>query len=94
MTNPDASDDFPTYSETFAEYLDSQSEWIGPAEALLVHHVRALCRQLDRDGLDKAASASAYLQAVERLDRRRPRPGGGGGQPVDPDQTSIFDHLD
>lgn len=85
-------EDFQTYSEMFAEYLGSETEWIGSAELPLVHHIKKLCQQLDADGLDKAAMSSAYLQAVERLDKRRPR----SSRPADaPDwQSTIFDHID
>lgn len=94
MTNPDESDTFPTYSETFQEYLDSQ-DWIGAAEAPLVHHVKALCRRLDAAGLDQAAMSSAYLQAIERLNKRRPGPrNSGGSDGGDPAQSDIFDFID
>lgn len=87
--------EFETYSDAFSEYLDNQ-DWITPAELPLVHHVRRLCKELDAVGLDKAALASAYIQGIERLERRRPRPAGAaGGIPGDlPGQTSIFDELD
>lgn len=85
-------DDSPTYSEMFSEYLGTEKAWIGPAELPLVHHIKKLCQQLDEEGLDKAAMSSAYLQAVERLDKRRPR----ASRPADaPDwQSTIFDHID
>lgn len=87
--------EFETYSDAFREYLDNQ-DWITPAELPLVHHCRRLCRQLDADGLETAALASAYIQGIERLEKRRPKSaGGGGGIPGDlPGQTSIFDELD
>lgn len=87
--------EFETYSDAFRDYLDNQ-EWITSAEGPLVHHVRQLCRQLDAAGLDKAALASAYIQAVEKLERRRPAKAGAGvGVPGDlPGQSSIFDELD
>lgn len=84
--------DFPTYSEMFAEYLGTESGWIGSAELPLVHHIRKLCEQLDAEGLDKAAMSSAYLQAVERLDKRRPRKVAPADR--DPGQTDIFDFID
>lgn len=87
--------EFETYSDAFREYLDKQ-DWISSAEWPLVHHVRQLCSQLDAAGLDKAALASAYIQGIERLERRRPKQAGAaGGIPGDlPGQTSIFDELD
>ena len=80
-----------TYSDMFAEYLDEQ-HWITPAHLPLVFHLRKLCAQLDDGGLEKAALASAYLQAFSRLDRHRPdaRPTPGDL----PGQGSIFDELD
>lgn len=85
-------EDFPTYSEMFAEYLGTEKAWIRSAELPLVHHIKKLCQQLDADGLDKAAMSSAYLQAVERLDKRRPRATRPADQPNG--QTSIFDFID
>lgn len=88
---PTAPDD-ETYAGMLAEYLGGAT-WIGPSELPLVFHLRKLCRQLDADGLDKAALASAYLQAFARLDKRRP----GAPPPVPgdlPGQGSIFDELD
>lgn len=83
---------FPSYSDMFAEYLDTEKAWIGSAELPLVHHIKKLCEQLDTEGLDKAAMSSAYLQAVERLDKRRPRKVAPADR--DPLQTDIFDHID
>ena len=88
-TNPEETE---TYSAMFAEYLGTEKAWIGSAERPLVHHIKKLCQQLDTDGLDKAAMSSAYLQAVERLDKRRPRPTRPADQPAG--QTSIFDFID
>lgn len=87
--------EFETYSDMFRDYL-GEADWITSSELPLVHHIRKLCQQLDNAGMDKAAMSSAYLQAVERLERRRPRPSGGGaaGPGDDPDQTTIFDHID
>ena len=79
------------YTEMIEEYVKG-STWIGPAELPLVFHLRQLCRQLDNNGLDKAALASAYLQAFSRLDRRRP-----DAKPIPgdlPGQSSIFDHIE
>jgi len=83
--------DLGGYADMFEEYLGG-SKWIGPAETPLVFHLRKLCRQLDAEGLDKAAMSSAYLQAFSRLDKRRPGapPAGDGFGP----QSSIFDELD
>lgn len=83
----------PTYREMFAEYLGTEKAWIGPGDLPLVHHIKSLCRQLDSAGLDKASLASAYLQAVAQLHKRRP----GARPPVPgdlPGQGSIFDELD
>lgn len=88
----DVSPAIPTYSEMFAEYLEGQTAWIGSSELPLVHHIRKLCAQLDAEGLDKAALASAYLQAIERLDKRRPRAHAPADQPAG--QTTIFDFID
>lgn len=90
------SEEVTTYSGMFSEYLSEQA-WISIVDKPLVFHLRRLCTQLDTletEGKDiKAALSSSYLQAFERLDKRRP------GAPSshssgDPDQTSIFDHLE
>lgn len=92
---PDVSTDIPTYSEMLAEYLATEKAWIGTAELPLVHHLRKLCEQLDAEGLDKAAMSSTYLQTLERLDKRRPRPTRPADNPsADPAQSDIFDFLD
>lgn len=88
----DIQKEFPTYSEMFSEYLSAETAWIGSAELPLVHHIRKLCQQLDAAGIDKAAMSSAYLQAVERLDKRRPRKVAPADR--DPGQTDIFDFID
>lgn len=91
----DNPDDDVTYSEMFAEYLGTESEWIGPADLPIVHHIKKLCRRLDRQGLDTASLASAYLQAVERLHKRKPGTQPRPPVPGDlPGQSSIFDELD
>lgn len=83
-----------TYSEMLDVYL-SESEWISSADQPLVFHLRRLCKQMDdleAKGADvKAALSSTYNQTFERLDRRRPR---REGEPTDPAQTSIFDHIE
>lgn len=82
-----------TYSEMFTEYLARQ-RWITAAEAPLVFHIRQLCNRLDQAGPDgTAAMSSAYLQAFSRLDRRRPGASSDGSL-TDPQQTSIYDHID
>lgn len=86
-------DNIPTYSDMFRQYL-GQATWLTAAELPLVHHIASLCKQLDSAGLDKASLASAYLQAIERLNKRRPGAPGGGRVDGDlPGQTSIFDEL-
>lgn len=87
--------DFDSYSDMFKEFLD-KADWLTTADLPLVHHARQLCIQLDGKGLDKAALASAYLQAIAHLERRRGKTGPAGGHvPGDlPGQTSIFDELD
>lgn len=85
-----------TYSQMFAEYVESQ-EWLKAPELMpLVFHARKLCRQLDtmieRDGTAQAAKDSAYLQAVERLHKRRP--GAAPADPGVPGQTDVFDFMD
>ena len=87
--------DFESYSDMFKEFLDN-ADWLTTADLPLVHHARQLCRQLDAAGLDKAALASAYIQAIAHLERRRGKTGAAsGGVPGDlPGQGSIFDELD
>lgn len=87
-----APDESLSYARMFQEYLDGQ-KWIGPAEVPLVFHLRRLCQQLDATPDAPAAVSSAYLQAFSRLDRRRPG-GSPGGALDDPNQTSIYDHLE
>ena len=87
-----------TYSEMFDAYIFEQ-DWIGPADQPFVFHVRQLCRQLDSRvaaGAEvKAATWSAYLQAMTRLDRRRPDPTpSGDGLVPEGAQPSIFDTMD
>lgn len=86
-----------TYVEMLDQYVKSQ-EWIGPGEAPLVFHARKLAAQLDAqiegDGSTLAAKDSAYLQAIERLNKRR-----GGTVTVSttgemPGQSDVFDFLD
>lgn len=88
-----------TYAGMFAEYL-AENSWITAADKPLVFHAKKLCRQLDsmiaRAGETQAAKDSAYLQAVERLNRRRPGPAPTG--PTDPrdplpGQQSIYDEM-
>lgn len=88
----EAVEDPLSYAAMLREYLDGQT-WIGPAQQPLVHHLKVLCRKLDRDPEAPASLSSAYLQAVSRLDRQRP-----GAAPAVagdlPGQRSIFDELD
>lgn len=93
---PPEPDPVESYVDMFREYLADQ-DWIGAADRPFVFHVRKICQQLDQAGSDaKPALASSYLQALSRLDRRRPAPasGYGGTEPVDPAQRSIYDELD
>lgn len=86
---------FPTYAEMFEDYLADQ-RWITKAELPLVHHARRVAAMLDAAGLDApAASQGAYLQAVERLNKRRPvtTVPVAGPQPL-PGQTDILDFMD
>lgn len=88
-------EDLGTYAGMFAEYLHEQRHWIGPAQQPLVFHVRKLCQKLDADPNASASYASAYLQAISRLDKQRPgntQPAGAAGDL--PGQASIFDELD
>lgn len=80
-----------TYVAAFAEYLDEQ-EWITAAEKMYVLHIKKLCARLDAEADAPAALNSAYLQALSRLDRRRPAPHPAPGS--DDDQTDIFDFID
>jgi len=92
---PKVADSAETYAGMFAAYVDG-ADWLRPDDQPLVFHVRKLCHQLDkaleRDGSVNAAKDSAYLQAIERLNKRRPSPSGAGG--ADPNQTDVFDFLD
>lgn len=88
-------DDLGTYDTMFREYLQQQRHWIGAAQQPLVFHIRKLCRKLDADPDAPASLSSAYLQAIQRLDRQRPgnrQPAGSDGDL--PGQGSIFDELD
>ena len=88
-------DELGSYADMFAEYLTAQRHWIGPAQQPLVFHIRKLCRRLDTDDDAPASYASAYLQAISRLDKQRPgnkQPAGSDGDL--PGQGSIFDELD
>lgn len=88
-------DDLGTYDAMFATYRHEQRHWIGPAQAPLVFHIAKLCRKLDADPDAPASLSSAYLQAIQRLDRQRPgntQPAGAAGDL--PGQGSIFDELD
>ncbi len=79
-----------TYTEAVEAYL-AASPWITAAEGPLVHHARAIARQLDAAGDDAvAATMSAYLQAIERLNKRRPTTS-VPAIPQLPGQTSILD---
>lgn len=91
--------DIVGYLSMFREYVREQSEWIGSAETPLVFHVQSLCRQLDgrlaRGDEPPAALFGAYLQAIERLNKRRPAdraPDPGAGQL--PGQTDVFDFME
>jgi hypothetical protein len=88
--------DYESYSDMFSGYLALEKAHIGTKDLPLVHHIRSLCKRLDVQGLDNAAMAGAYLQAVERLNKRiHPPASSGGGVPGDlPGQTSIFDELE
>lgn len=93
---PIAADSAETYSGMFGAYVDG-ADWLRPDDQPLVFHVRKLCQQLDK-ALERgesvnAAKDSAYLQAIERLNKRRPAAGGGAGG-TDPNQTDVFDFLD
>jgi hypothetical protein len=98
--NGETFDGEDTYVAMFAEYL-AEATWITPADKPLVFHARKVCAQLDRqisvDGVTQAAKDSAYLQAVERLNKRRPgaAPAPARDNSRDPleGQTSIFDEL-
>ena len=90
-----AGDALGSYADMFAEYLTAQRHWIGPAQQPLVFHIRKLCARLDSDPDAPASYASAYLQAISRLDKQRPgnkQPAGSDGDL--PGQGSIFDELD
>lgn len=89
-----------TYVSMFADYVKAAT-WIQPADAPLVFHARKVCQQLDRqirnEGVTQAAKDSAYLQAVERLNKRRPGVPAGPARDTSRDplegQGSIFDEL-
>lgn len=89
-------DPLGTYVGMFDAYLAEQRLWIGPVHAPLVFHIKKLCRRLDQDADAPASFASAYLQAISRLERMRPgaaQPKPGAGDPLG-GQSSIFDELD
>lgn len=90
--NTPQSDPLGDYSAMFLDYLAGQ-DWITPADAPLVFHLKKLCAHLDAKGLDNAAMSSAYLKAFNVLESRRPKPKGAGADEPHPDQTSIFDEL-
>lgn len=68
----------------------------------LVHHARVLARKLDRAGDEAtAATSSAYLQAISRLERMRPGAaqdddddGDGDGLKPHGRQPSLFDPME
>lgn len=101
--SPSDGDEFEneeTYVAMFAEYL-KEATWITAADKPLVFHARKVCAQLDRqiraEGVTQAAKDSAYLQAVERLNKRRPgaapTPARDTSRDPLPGQESIFDEL-
>lgn len=93
-TSPE--DDVPTYAATVAAWLEANS-W-AKTYATLVHHAQVLARKLDKAGDDApAATSSAYLQAISRLERMRPgaNPAGEDGDGLTPpgQQPSLFDPI-
>lgn len=80
-------DDIPSYSAQVADYLAEQT-WISGKDKLFAHHVRALAARMDNE--PTAALHSAYLQAISRLDARRPDNTGGEM----PGQTGILDFME
>lgn len=85
-----------TYAEMFIEYVRN-STWITPDEMPLVFHASKLAAQLDAamgaDDETKAAKDSAFLQAVERLHRRRPKPESAPTSTEIPGQSNLFEFL-
>lgn len=65
------------YRDAVEEYLEA-AEWLGPADAPLKVHARAIAgsldRQLARSGEVQSALASSFDKVLLRLDRRRPPP--------------------
>lgn len=62
-----------TYVAMFDQYVQTLTK-IAPADRPLIFHARKICQQLDRQieegGSTLAAKDGAYLQAVERLNKR------------------------
>ncbi len=85
-----------TYSEMFSEYVQAESTWLKSSDPL-VFHLRKLCgvldQQLKTDGEATGPMNTAYLQALTRLERKRPTGPAPSGGPLE-GQTSIFDELD
>lgn len=89
-----------TYEAMFTEYVQTLGA-IDPSDRPLIFHARKLCQQLDKmidtKGSTEAAKDSAYLQAVERLNKRlksvpgAPDPEGGKGVPG---QEPLFGYHD
>lgn len=93
--NDETTETMPTYSQMFEEWSAGET-WIVPADPL-VFHLKKLCAVLDAQ-LAKSGEATgpmntAYLQALTRLERKRPgaTPPPGGEQLAG--QTSIFDEM-
>lgn len=89
-------DDVPTYAKTIQDWLEANS-W-AKTYATLVHHAQVLARKLDKAGDDApAATSSAYLQAISRLERMRPgaSQAGDDGDGLTPpgQQPSLFDPI-
>lgn len=93
ITDPES---LTTYADMLRAYVASQS-WITAAELPLVFHARKIAEQLDAaldaGGKVDAAKDSAYLQVIERLNKRRPTT----TVPAEPSelegQTDLFEFL-
>ncbi len=91
--------DIGTYEEMFREYVKEQDDWITSKEKPLVFHTLSVCRQIDarlaRGSEPPAALFGAYLQSVERLNKRRPAENAPSGGPAQIDgQTDVFDFME
>lgn len=99
MTETAQDETEPTEADTYVAMFDTYVQGMGkidPNDRPLIFHARKICQQLDKQigikGVTEAAKDSAYLQAVERLNKRRATPTGPSGPKQIEGQTDIFDY--